>query len=229
MEGSALSIGGSAGPMKSSPGPGHVERGFDAHEPVPGRATYRVDGAATDGATGRELRSPAMVVPALVLMAAAAIAEGYGWLGVLRLSGRETSAVAFAALAAVLAAVMTRRRSGRRVAGAGLLVGAAIFLLAATLSSLFVAGPVDARLVGASALVYATVALGAAAADEHRSRCAGGTARGGAMAERPAVANPRPGLRCGPYGYRFRWRRRSGGTYCSRRAGRPAPANRPRW
>jgi hypothetical protein len=172
MEGSvALSLGGQAGPVETSPGSGRVGRDGDAHDLMPDRAeVFHADAAIPEGATGEPRSAPAMVAPALVLTAAAAIAEGYGWLGMLRLSGREPSAVVFAALAVVLIAVLTRRRGGRRLAGAGLLVGAVLVLLGATLASLLVAGPVVAHVVGASALMYATVALGAAATEEHRSR-----------------------------------------------------------
>ncbi len=124
-------------------------------------AVPRADSPANDG----------LSAPALAFLAAAAIFEGYRWLGLFRGSPSvpDTFAVAATATAITLSlirpAAWTRAGLVRRAiwAGACSLVGAALLVP-------FIGVPVTDRIVGAVSLVLAVAALLGVASREHDRR-----------------------------------------------------------
>jgi hypothetical protein len=103
------------------------------------------------------------VTAGLVLLAAAAIFEGYEWLNVLPANPLHLSALVFAAVAVPAAVFLTRRalataRRSTLVAAEAASVG----LVAITVLHLVVDRPWSARALGAYDLVMAAAVLGAA-------------------------------------------------------------------
>jgi hypothetical protein len=146
---------GTRGEARPSPARWHPSAlGWDAALPAPGTI-----GAARE-------RAPKLVTAGMVLLAAAAIFEGYRLLNVIPGSQRHLSALVFAA-AAVLAAVFLTRTAlatARRSTRVAVEV-ASVGLVAMTVLETVVDRPWSTRALGAYDLLVAAAVLGAAVAN----------------------------------------------------------------
>jgi formate hydrogenlyase subunit 3/multisubunit Na+/H+ antiporter MnhD subunit len=102
-----------------------------------------------------------LVSPALVLLATAAILEGYSLLNVIPTGEWRWSAIALVVLTVPLALALTRPRQGRRrTATQKLLAVSSTLLVALTVLTLLVDRSGVANLLAAYDLVFAAAALG---------------------------------------------------------------------
>jgi hypothetical protein len=118
---------------------------------------------------------PPIASPALVLVAAASILEGYRWLKVIPAGGWQPSELVFVVLAVPVAMILTRsRRDGRRAASAAaaakMVTVTAMALLVVTVLALFVDRPSLALLTGIADLLFAVAALAAVLVNERAVR-----------------------------------------------------------
>ena len=110
-------------------------------------------------------RAPTLVTAGMVLLAAAAILEGYRWLNVIPASRLSPSALVFAAVAVPTAVLLTRTAlaTARRSTRVAVEV-AAVGLVAVTVLEMVVNRPWSARALGAYDLLMAAAVLGVAVA-----------------------------------------------------------------
>ena len=147
-----------------------AERGGTSGRARPPRARWHPSSLEWDTAppapgTERTVRAraPKLVTAGMVLVAAAALFEGYGWLNVIPADALRLSALVFAAVAVPSALLLTRKaltavhRSTLVAAEA-----ASVGLLAITVLHTLVDRPWSARALGAYDLLMAAAVLGAA-------------------------------------------------------------------
>lgn len=117
---------------------------------------------------------PGFVSPALALLAAVSILQGYTLLNVVPAGGWQTSAILFAAVTFPLSVLLTRPRGGgpRTIAEKAVASSAALVAVM-TVTALVIDRRSVTHLLGVSDLMFALVALGAVVVNERATRPTG--------------------------------------------------------
>jgi len=109
-------------------------------------------------------RDPKLVTAGMVLLAAAIVFEGYRWLHVIPAGRLQPPALVFAAVAALVAVLLTRAAPAAGPRSTHLLVNmAAVGLVVVTVLEVVVNRPWSTRVLGSYDLLMAAAVFGAAA------------------------------------------------------------------
>jgi hypothetical protein len=117
---------------------------------------------------------PGFVSPALALLAAVSILQGYTLLNVVPAGGWQTSAILFAAVTFPLSVLLTRPHGGGpRTITEKAVASSAALVAVMTVTALVIDRPSVTHLLGVSDLMFALVALGAVLVTERATRPTG--------------------------------------------------------